>query len=100
MVAVSSAGGISAVSFIVDAPLADVSSRTIPAACSSSVMALLVTCCTECEEEGRRPAEASWSLSDATEFAVEFFRARAESGRSDVPAMALLMAKLAARGDE
>lgn len=39
-------------------------------------------------------------MSDATELAVEFFRARADNGRSDAPAIALLMAKLAARGDD
>jgi hypothetical protein len=48
--------GASVVSLGVNVPFVDVLSRTMPAACSSSVMALLlVTCCTEWEDEGRRP---------------------------------------------
>jgi hypothetical protein len=98
---VSNGGGASAVSFGVDAPLAEVLSRTIPAACSSSVIALLlVTCCTEWEEDGRRPTGSSCVFADATELATEFFRARADRGRSDVPAIALLTAKFATIGEE
>lgn len=101
MLAVSKGGGISVLSFGVDAPFAEALSRTTPAACSSSVIALLLAaCCAECEDDGRPVAVASWSLIDATELAVEFFRARADSVRSDAPAIALLTGKLAARGDE
>ena len=54
---VSNGGGASAVCCGVKSPLAEVLSRIIPAACSSSVIALLlVTSCTEWEVEGRRPA--------------------------------------------
>jgi hypothetical protein len=84
----------------VDAVCTETLSRTIPAACSSSTIALLLgTCWTECDDEGRRPREASCALTDATEFATEFFLARADSGRSEAPAIVLLIAKFAARGD-
>lgn len=48
MLDVSKGGGTSALSLGVDAPFTEVLSRTIPAACSSSVMTLLLAaCCTE-----------------------------------------------------
>jgi len=77
------------------------SSRTTPVACSSSAMALvLATCWAECAEEGRWICDGSGTLAEVAEVVVEFFLARAESVRSTAPVVALLMAKLAARGDD
>lgn len=83
-----------------DAPFVEALSRAALVTCSVSVTTLFVACCIECEEDGRRAAGVSCSLTDVTEAAVEFLRARADNGRSAAPAAALLMAKLAARGDE
>lgn len=91
----------SVVSCGVDALLAESWSRRIPAACSSSVIALLLgACCIECEVDGRRTGVGSGTLTDATEFAVEFFLALDDSARSAAPVVALLMAKFAASGEE
>lgn len=73
----------------------------MPAACSSSVIALLLgTGWTECEVDGRRTDGGSGMLADATEFAVEFFLALEDSARSAAPVVALLIAKFAASGEE
>jgi hypothetical protein len=56
----SNGGAASKMSCGVDAPCTEVLSRTIPAACSSSAIALLLAaCCTEWEDDGRRPLAAS-----------------------------------------
>ena len=60
MVEVSNDGGASKLSFGVDVPFVDALSRTMLAACSNSVIALLlVFWCIECEDDGRRPIEIS-----------------------------------------
>ena len=61
---------------------------------------LLGTCWTECEVDGRRIGMGSGTLPDPMEFAVEFFLAREDNWRSAVPAVALLIAKFAASGEE
>ena len=53
----------------------------------------------ECEVDGRRTGTDSGALADVAELAVEFFLALDDRGPA-APAVALLMAKLAARGDE
>lgn len=99
-VGAGSNGGSSVVSFGVDASLMDALSRMTPAACSSSVMALLlVVCGIECDDEGRLTTGIS-GAAEATDVAVEFFLAREAVGRSVLAMTALGRENVVVIGDD
>lgn len=99
VVTVVSKSGSSVVSCGVDPPLMEALSRLIPAACSNSVMTLLLLgCCTECDDKGR--STGSSGATETTELAVEFLRARTAVGRSVMVTFVLGNVKLPTIGEE